>query len=43
MKSRTMIIIVIATFWMAVCPVSVSKAAPMGTAITYQGRLLDAN
>jgi hypothetical protein len=43
MKSGRIIIIVIATFWTAVCPVSVSKAAPMGTVITYQGRLLDAN
>lgn len=43
MKSSKMIIIVIGAFWTAVCPFSVSKAAPMGTVITYQGRLLDAN
>ena len=26
-----------------VCQVNVSEAAPMGTAFTYQGRMMDAN
>jgi hypothetical protein len=43
MKSGRIIIIVIATFWTAFCSGYISQAAPMGTVITYQGRLLDAN
>ncbi len=43
MKIAKMLTIVVLSMGLMVCLPRVSKAAPMGTAFTYQGRLIDAN
>lgn len=43
MKSAKMLTILVLTLGLMACAIGVSKAAPMGTAFTYQGRLMDAN
>jgi len=43
MKSAKMLTILVMALALMVCLPEVSKAAPMGTAWTYQGRLIDAN
>ncbi len=43
MKSRKMLTILVLALCLVVWPAKVSQAAPMGTAFTYQGRLIDAN
>ena len=43
MKSRKMLTILVVSLGLMVWPVEVSEAAPMGTAFTYQGRLMNAN
>ncbi len=41
--TKKMLTILVLALGLMVCSVKVSKAAPMGTAFTYQGRLIDAN
>ncbi len=43
MKSAKMLTILVVSLGLMVWPVEVSEAAPMGTAFTYQGRLMDDN
>jgi hypothetical protein len=43
MKNATMLTIMVLVLGLVVCTTEVSEAAPMGTAFTYQGRLMDAN
>ena len=43
MKSRKMLETLVVALGLMVCLSITSRAAPMGTAWTYQGRLLDAN
>jgi hypothetical protein len=43
MRTTTILAILILALAQMVCPAKVSQAAPMGTAFTYQGRLMDAN
>lgn len=43
MKNAKMFTIVVLAMVLMVCVARVSEAAPMGTAFTYQGRLIDAN
>jgi hypothetical protein len=43
MKPRKMFTILLVAVGLMVCQAEFAKAAPMGTAWTYQGRLLDAN
>ncbi|MHC4676764.1 MAG: autotransporter outer membrane beta-barrel domain-containing protein, partial [Planctomycetota bacterium] len=43
MKSTKMLTILVLVLGLVVCTTEVSEAAPMGTAFTYQGRLMDAN
>ena len=43
MKSIKMSAILVLALGLVVCPAKVSEAASMGTAFTYQGRLIDAN
>jgi hypothetical protein len=43
MKSSKMLTILVLTLGLMACATGVSKAAPMGTAFTYQGRLMDSN
>jgi hypothetical protein len=43
MKRKEIAAIVVVAYSLMVCLANVSKAEPMGTAWTYQGRLLDAN
>jgi len=43
MKSAKMLTILVLTLGLMACAAGVSKAAPVGTAFTYQGRLMDAN
>ncbi len=43
MKATKMSTILVLALGLMVCPAKVSEAAPMGTAFTYQGRLIDAN
>ncbi len=43
MKTKEMLTILVLALGLMVWPAEVSKAAPMGTAFTYQGRLIDAN
>jgi hypothetical protein len=43
MKSAKMLTILVVSLGLMVWPVEVSEAAPMSTAFTYQGRLIDAN
>ena len=43
MKTTKMLTILVLVFGLIVCWAKVSEAAPMGTAFTYQGRLIDAN
>lgn len=43
MKRTKILIILVVALGLTVCFAEVSKAAPMGTAWTYQGRLMDAN
>ncbi|HUS73245.1 MAG TPA: tail fiber domain-containing protein [Sedimentisphaerales bacterium] len=43
MKSTKMLTILVVALGLMVCFAEVSEAAPMGTAWTYQGRLMDAN
>jgi len=42
MKTTKILAILVVALGLMVCLAQVSKAAPMGTAFTYQGRLLDA-
>jgi len=43
MKTAKMLTILVLALAITVCSVQVSGAGPMGTAFTYQGRLIDAN
>ncbi|MHC4460715.1 MAG: tail fiber domain-containing protein [Planctomycetota bacterium] len=43
MKSSKMLTILVLALGLVVCTANVSEAAPMGTAFTYQSRLIDAN
>ncbi|MHC4086623.1 MAG: tail fiber domain-containing protein [Planctomycetota bacterium] len=43
MKSTKILTILVLALGLVVCPPKVIGAAPMGTAFTYQGRLIDAN
>lgn len=43
MKTTRMLTILVLVLGLLVWPAKVSKAAPVGTAFTYQGRLIDAN
>jgi hypothetical protein len=43
METRKILVIVVLAFGLVLCWGKVSKAAAMGTAFTYQGRLIDAN
>ncbi|MBW8039567.1 MAG: hypothetical protein FVQ85_06165 [Planctomycetes bacterium] len=43
MKTTKMLKILVVALGLMVCLAEVSKGAPMGTAFTYQGRLMDAN
>ena len=43
MRSKKMFTILVFCLGLMVCQANVSEAAPMGTAWTYQGRLMDAN
>jgi len=43
MKTKTMLTILVLVLNLMFFTVRVSEAAPMGTSITYQGRLIDAN
>ena len=43
MKNSKMLAIVVLALGLMVCSAKVSEATPMGTAFTYQGRLIDAN
>jgi len=43
MKTAKMLVILVLAFGLMMCVAKVSEAEPMGTAFTYQGRLLDAN
>ena len=43
MESRKILAILVMALGLIFCSAKVSEAGPMGTAITYQGRLIDAN
>jgi hypothetical protein len=43
MKRRRISIMLVLALGLVFCLFQVGKAAPMGTAWTYQGRLMDAN
>ena len=43
METRKILAILVLALGLVVWPVKVSEAAPLGTAFTYQGRLIDAN
>jgi hypothetical protein len=43
MKTTKMLAILVLALGLVVCPVKVVRTAPLGTAFTYQGRLIDAN
>lgn len=43
MKSTRILTILVVVLGLILCQAEVCKAAPMGTAFTYQGRLIDAN
>jgi hypothetical protein len=42
-QKKTKVVIILLALGLMVCLTKVSKSAPMGTAWTYQGRLMDAN
>ena len=43
MKTTKMLTILVLSLGLMVCTAELARAAPMGTAFTYQGRLMDAN
>ena len=43
MKTTKILAIMVLAFGLIVWPAEVSEASPIGTAFTYQGRLIDAN
>ena len=43
MKTAKMLTILVLALGPAICQIKIVKAAPIGTAWTYQGRLMDAN
>ena len=43
MNKKSISVIVVLTFSLFLCSIKTSSAEPLGTAFTYQGRLIDAN